>query len=83
MVGIVFKGKGVLRRHQEVSFGDAGVGEITSGGFSPTLDHSIALVKAPAAALASNTCQVNLRGRMVDADVVKYPFVRNGKSLIK
>jgi aminomethyltransferase len=82
LLGIVFKGKGVLRRHQVVSFGDAGEGEITSGGFSPTLNHSIALVKAPAAALTSSTCQVNLRGRMVDAEVVKYPFVRNGKSLL-
>lgn len=80
LIGIVFKGKGILRRHQQVSFGELGEGEITSGGFSPTLNHSIALVKAPASALTSSTCQVNLRGRMVDAEVVKYPFVRNGKS---
>jgi aminomethyltransferase len=82
LIGIVFKGKGVLRRHQIVSFGEAGEGEITSGGFSPTLNHSIALVKAPFSALASKACQVNLRGRMVDAEVVKYPFVRNGKSCL-
>jgi len=82
MLGIIFKGKGILRRHQVVSFGDAGEGEITSGGFSPTLNFSIALVKAPAAALKLEACKVNLRGRMVDAQIVKYPFVRNGKSQI-
>ena len=82
IVGIVFKGKGILRRHQEVSFPGSGQGEITSGGFSPTLNHSIALVRAPATVVAGSACQVNIRGKMVDAEVVKYPFVRNGKSCL-
>ncbi|MFV1992683.1 MAG: glycine cleavage system aminomethyltransferase GcvT [Acidiferrobacterales bacterium] len=82
IVGIIFKGKGILRRHQEVSFTGSNQGEITSGGFSPTLNHSIALVRAPATVEPGSTCQVNIRGKMVDAEVVKYPFVRNGKSCL-
>jgi len=86
IVGIIFKGKGILRRHQEVSFADSGpgsvLGEITSGGFSPTLNCSIALVRAPATVIPGSACQVNIRGKMVDAEVVKYPFVRNGKSCL-
>jgi aminomethyltransferase len=71
----------VLRNHQQVSCA-AGAGEITSGSFSPTLNQSIALARVPATVVIGERCQVEMRGQRVDARVVKYPFVRHGKSCL-
>ncbi|MEE8388464.1 MAG: glycine cleavage system aminomethyltransferase GcvT [Acidiferrobacterales bacterium] len=79
LTGLVLQGRGVLRAHQKVIC-EQGEGEITSGSFSPTLNKSIALARVPAA--ASHHCQVDIRGKLIEADIVKYPFVRNGKSCI-
>jgi aminomethyltransferase len=59
-----------------------GEGEITSGGFSPTLNQSIALARVPAAVAAGDEIQVIVRDKKLRAKAVKYPFVRNGKILI-
>lgn len=83
LVGLVLEGKrGVLRRRQKVLCGNLGEGEITSGGFSPTLNCSIALARVPAGVSVGGRCQVDVRGRMLTARVVKHPFVRNGKSCL-
>jgi aminomethyltransferase len=71
----------VLRNHQRVLVQGVGDGEITSGSFSPTLGRSIALARVPAA--AGDRCQVEIRGRLLEAKVVKPPFVRNGKAQIE
>ena len=55
-------------------------GEITSGTFSPTMEKSIALARVPRATGA--TVQVDVRGKLLNARVVKAPFVRNGKMLV-
>ncbi len=78
LVGLVLQGRGVLRGHQKVITG-AGEGEITSGSFSPTLGKSIALARAPKA--AEGACQVEIRGKLLDADIVKPVFVRDGKAV--
>jgi aminomethyltransferase len=80
LVGLLLEGRGVLRSHQKVVAADAGEGEITSGTFSPTLERSIALARVPAAAGAG--VQVDIRGKLHDARVVRPPFVRNGKALV-
>jgi aminomethyltransferase len=79
LVGLVLQGKGVLRAHQQVTC-EQGEGEITSGSFSPTLGQSIALARVPAG--TGDTVDVDIRGKAVPAKVVKYPFVRNGKSCL-
>ena len=79
LVGLLLRGRGVLRRHQTVITA-RGVGEITSGTFSPTLNRSIALARVPRG--ASGAVQVEVRGSRLDAEVVKPPFVRHGKALI-
>jgi len=79
-VGLILEDKGVLRGHQKV-VSLAGEGEITSGTFSPTLDRSIALARVPVA--VGDEVQVDIRGRLCKARVVKPPFARNGRSLIK
>jgi aminomethyltransferase len=80
LVGLVLNEKGVLRNHLKVVVDGAGEGEITSGGFSPTLNKAIALARVPAATGAQ--CAVEIRGKLVSATLVKPPFVRNGKSLV-
>jgi len=80
LVGLVLEGKGVLRNHQKVQCDGAGEGEITSGSFSPTLQQSIAFARIPAG--AKEKCTIDMRGRSMTARIVKYPFVRNGKSCL-
>jgi aminomethyltransferase len=80
-VGLVLEGRGVLREGQKVVVEGIGEGIITSGTFSPTLKHSIAIARVPAATAA--TAQVDLRGTLTDVRVVKMPFVRNGKKVFE
>ncbi len=77
LVGLVLQGRGVLRHGQKV-LTDDGDGVITSGSFSPTLGKSIALARIPARVL--DKVQVDIRGKLQAATIVKPPFVRNGKA---
>jgi glycine cleavage system T protein (aminomethyltransferase) len=76
LVGLLLEERGVLRGHQKIM----PAGEVTSGTFSPTLNRSIALARVPKTAAAS--VQVEIRGKLHTASVVKPPFVRHGKALI-
>ncbi len=78
LVGLVLEDRGVLRAHQRVVAPGAGAGTVTSGSFSPTLQRSIALARLPAD--AGTRVQVDVRGKALDARVVKPPFVRQGRS---
>jgi len=80
LVGLVLEERGVLRAHQKVVAAPAGEGEITSGTYSPTLERSIALARVPA--ITAGKVQVEIRGKLLPARVVKPPFVRAGRSLI-
>ncbi len=79
-VGLVLEDRGVLRNHMTVVIDGRPAGEITSGGFSPTLGRAIAFARVPRNVGA--TCQVDIRGKLLNAIVVKPPFVRNGKSCL-
>ncbi|MDD5181062.1 MAG: glycine cleavage system protein T [Gallionellaceae bacterium] len=81
LVGLVLLDRGVLRSHQIVHTAHGG-GEITSGTFAPTLEKSIALARVPNGVQVGDTVQVAIRDKMLAAQVVKYPFARNGKGLI-
>ena len=80
LVGLVLEDKGVLRSHQRVvtEFGD---GEITSGTFSPTLEHSVALARVPRSVKVGDTVEVEMRKKLVKVQVTKPSFVRNGKKV--
>ena len=80
-IGLVLEGRGVLRGHQKIYDGDREVGEITSGGFSPTLERSIAMARV--AADAGESLEVDIRGKRLPLRVVKMPFARNGKAQIE
>jgi aminomethyltransferase len=79
-VGLVLEGRGVLRNHLKLFAGEVEIGEITSGGFAPTLDRSIALARVDAT--IGDRCEVEIRGKRLPARVVRPPFVRNGKALV-
>jgi aminomethyltransferase len=79
-VGLLLTGRGVIRRHQKVVFHGAAVGEVTSGGFAPTLARSIALARVSEGVV--DNCAVEIRGKPVPARVVKPPFVRRGRPCI-
>ena len=82
LVGLLLTGRGVLRAHQTVLTVDGTpMGEITSGGFSPTLERSIAFARIRPGLMdaGDGTCAVEIRGKAVPARVVKTTFVRHGK----
>ncbi|MCC7488439.1 MAG: glycine cleavage system aminomethyltransferase GcvT [Gammaproteobacteria bacterium] len=79
LVGLVLGERGVMRRGQRVAT-DAGDGLVTSGGFSPTMNCSIALARVPAA--AAGACEVEIRGALRPARLVRPPFVRRGRVLV-
>lgn len=79
-VGVILAGRGILRPHQTLHVGDERVGELTSGGFAPTLGTSVGLarIRHP----VPSACQVQIRGKEVPARIIKPPFVRHGKILV-
>jgi glycine cleavage system T protein (aminomethyltransferase) len=79
--GLMLLDKGVMRRYQHVRTAQ-GEGEITSGGYAPTLNRSIALARLPLAVHVGDAVEVSVRDRLLQAKVVKPPFVRHGKSLV-
>lgn len=79
LVGLVLDGPGIIRNHQKIFTENGGEGEVTSGGYSPTLSNSIALARVPADIGA--TCFVEIRNKKIPAHVIKPPFVRQGKKM--
>ena len=74
-IGLVLDDKGVLRHGQPVHTA-AGVGEILSGTFSPTLGKGVALARVPAG--DRGAVEVEIRGKRLPVREVRYPFVRDG-----
>jgi aminomethyltransferase len=79
-VGLVLGDRAVLRSHQKVIVAAVGEGEVTSGTFSPTLERSIGLARVPSQ--TTDRCEVEIRGRLLAATVVRPPFVRHGRIAI-
>lgn len=76
--GLTLDGRQPPRAGCAVSVDGAAVGEVTSGNFSPTLGHGIALAFLPPEIEPGTTVAVDLRGRELPATVVKPPFVKRG-----
>ena len=81
LLGLILEDKGVLRSHMKI-FTAAGEGETTSGGFSPTLEKSIAFARVPLATPPGGAVVVDIRRKRLKARTVKLPFVRNGTALV-
>lgn len=83
LTGLVMEERGVLREGLRVVCvvdGKEREGIITSGTFSPTLKHSIALARIPP---RSTDVRVDLRGKLIPVRIVKPNFVRFGKKVIE
>jgi aminomethyltransferase len=72
---LVVVGRQLPREGYTVLVDGKPAGEVTSGNFSPTLGHGIALAFLPPAVEPGARVEVDIRGRHVPAEVVKLPFV--------
>ena len=75
-VGLSLEGRIAAREGAPVSAGETQVGTVTSGGFSPTLGHPIAMAYVDAAHATEGTeLEAEVRGKRLPARVVPMPFV--------
>ncbi len=75
-VGLALEGRMAAREGALVLAGEREVGLVTSGGFSPSLQHPIAMAYVEAALAAPGTrLELDNRGRRLPATVVPLPFV--------
>ena len=75
-VGLAIDGRMAAREGAKVLSGDAEVGAVTSGGFSPSLERPIAMAYVPVDLAAPGTSLfIDVRGRKLAASVVPMPFV--------
>ena len=75
-VGLALEGRFAAREGANVLAGDDVVGTVTSGGFSPSLNHPIAMAYVSAADAAPGTAlTIDVRGKRLPAAVVPMPFV--------
>ena len=77
--GLIMQGKGILREGQKVFHNGQQVGIITSGTFSPSLKLSIAIARLDPS--ITDSTSVEIRGNLEPVQIIKLPFVRNGKKL--
>jgi aminomethyltransferase len=74
--GLTVEGRQPPRAGARILLDGVAVGEVTSGNFSPTLGHGIALAFLAPKLEPGAEVTVDLRGRELPAVVVKPPFVR-------
>jgi aminomethyltransferase len=77
LVCLMALGPGIMRAGCDILQGGEQVGRVTSGGYSPTLEASIAMGYLPSSLTAEGTdVQVEVRGKHLAARVVPRPFYR-------
>jgi aminomethyltransferase len=75
-VGLALQGRMAAREGAQIFHGNQVVGHVTSGGFSPSLNHPIAMGYVAAAHSAPDTkLEIDMRGKRLPAQVVPLPFV--------
>jgi aminomethyltransferase len=75
-IGLAVDGRLPAREGAQIFAGDALVGVVTSGGFSPSLQAPIAMGYVSAAHAATGTAlQIDVRGKRLAATVAPMPFV--------
>jgi len=72
-VALVLQQRGIMRAGQPIQCAGANVGVVTSGGFSPTLQQSIALARVEKPVIGG--CDVLIRDKLFAADVTSAPFI--------
>ena len=81
LVGFQMVGRGIARHEHPIMAGSKQIGHVTSGGYSPTLDIGIGLGYVPTGFSSPGTrFQIDIRGRLVEAEVTLLPFYSRRKS---
>ncbi len=74
-VGLKLLKPGVPRKGYSIMHDNKLVGEVTSGTFSPTVKTGICMGYVPKdSSKRSTILQVEIRGKLIDAEVVRFPF---------
>jgi aminomethyltransferase len=80
-VGLQLEGRRAARDGCPVMYGEAPVGTVTSGTFSPTFERPLAMAFVkPTAAAIGTPLVVDVRGTRLPATVVPLPFYERGKT---
>jgi len=74
LIGLILEKGGVLRHGQKVWSHGKEVGVITSGGFSPTLNVSIAMARIENKSFIE--AEVEIRGKRLPVNITSLPFVK-------
>jgi aminomethyltransferase len=74
--GLAVEGRRPPREGQAVLADGRQIGVVTSGNFSPVLEHGIAMAFLPPTVEIGSAVAIDVRGTRVDATVVDMPFVR-------
>lgn len=78
-VGLKITGRGIAREECPVYDGEKQIGVVTSGTHCPWLGQAVAMAMVDAAYKEPGTVvQVDVRGRKVEAEVIKTPFYKRG-----
>lgn len=83
LIGLILESGGVLRHDQKIyaeKDHQQEIGVITSGGFSPVLNQSIALARIVDQDITE--CFVDIRGKRLPVKITKPAFVRRGKKVL-
>ncbi len=80
LVGFEVTDRGIARDHQEVVIDGNRVGHVTSGSPAPFLKKNIGLAYVPVEyANVGQSIQIDVRGRLVGAQITKTPFYKRQK----
>lgn len=76
-IGLKVTGRGIIREHQDVYQDGKKIGVTTSGTHCPYLNHAFAAALVETDKRDPGTkVEVDVRGRMVEAEIVKMPFYK-------
>ncbi|MDX6446482.1 MAG: aminomethyltransferase [Blastocatellia bacterium] len=81
LVGFEVTDRGIARDGQDVLIGGQRVGQVTSGSPAPFLKKNIGMAYVPAeSAEEGGTIEIDVRGRIVAAQIVPLPFYKRSKT---
>ena len=80
LIGFEVTSRGIARQGHTVRNGDEELGAVTSGTYSPTFQKALGLAYVPPDWAEPGTeISIEVRGRLLDAQVVELPFYRRPK----
>lgn len=81
LIGFEVTERGIARDEQDVVIDGAKVGKVTSGSPAPFLKKNIGMAYVPVASASEGTqIQIDVRGKLVGAQIVKTPFYKREKT---